>query len=147
MPVLLGNYDPTSQNVSIGGVIIDGFADGTFIKAARNQDTWTFQPSNSGGGARSRNPDKSGTIEFTLHAGSPSNAYLSTLARTDELAGTGVVDCLVADRTTAQASVGAAQAWVKKIPDFERQKEIGEITWVVECLELNIMHDGLVPVT
>lgn len=147
MPVLLGNYDPTQQNVSLGGVIIDGFADGTFIKASRNQDTWTYQPSNSGGGARSRNPDKSGTIEFTLHAASPSNSYLSTLCRTDELAGTGVTDCQVNDRTTAQASVAAAQAWIKKPADFERQKELGEITWVVECAELVITHDGLIPVT
>jgi hypothetical protein len=136
MPLLLGNYDPALMNVVVGGVIIDGYADGTFIKASRNQDLWSYQPSNSGGGSRSRNPDRSGRIEFTLHAGSPSNAYLGTLCRTDELLGTGVVETQVKDRSTAAAAVDAAQSWIVKMADFERQKEVGEINWVIETNEL-----------
>ena len=143
--MLLGSYDPTRQNVVFGDVPIDGFADGTFIKVSRNQDTWTYQPGNSGKGARSRNPDKSGRFEFTLHAGSPSNAYLSSIARTDELLATGIGSCQVKDRTTLSAKCFAQQAWVIKPPDWERQKTIGEITWIIETDEVDVTHDGLVP--
>lgn len=146
MSLQLGNYSPETNNLTVGGVIIDGYAPDTFIKASRNQDTWTYKASNSGGGARSRNPDKSGTIEITLHNGSPSNAYLSSLCRTDELLGTGVVETQVVDRSTAQASVMAAKSWIKKTGDFERGTEVGTTTWIIETDDLDIIHDGLVPV-
>ena len=147
MPVVLGTYDPSQQTIVFNGTIIDGYADDTFIKVSRNEDTFMFKPSNSGGGARSRNPNRSGRFEFTLHGGSPSNAYLSTLARTDELAGTGVGECLVVDRNTAAASCFGAQAWIVKPADFERQKEIGNVSWVIESVDVFIQHDGLVPLS
>jgi hypothetical protein len=147
MAVQLGNYDPTQQAVIFNGVIIDGYADDTFIKVTRNEDTWMFKPSNSGGGARSRNPNRSGRFEFTLHSGSPSNAYLSTIARTDELAGTGVGECQVSDRNTTGAKCFAAQAWVVKPADYERQKEVGNITWIIEGVDVEITHVGLTPLT
>ncbi len=153
MAVQLGNYDPTQQVIVFNGVIIDGYADDTFIKVSRNEDTWMFKPSNSGGGARARNPNRSGKFEFTLHGGSPSNAYLSTIARTDELAGTGVGECSVVDRTSTGSSSGggagafAAQAWVVKPADYERQKEVGNVTWTIEAVDVNIIHTGLQPLT
>lgn len=145
MSVLLGSYDPTQVNIVFAGVIIDGFAPDTFVKATRNEDTWTFQPSNSGGGGRSRNPNKSGRFEFTLHAASPSNGYLSTIARTDELTATGIGECQVKDRTSLNSKCFAQQAWVIKPADFERQKELGAITWIIETPEISIDHDGIVP--
>ncbi len=146
MPQLpLGTYDPTKVNISFGGVTVDGFAEGTFIKATRNNDAWAWKGSNSGGGGRSRNPDKSGRLEFTLHAQSPSNGYLTQIARLDELTGTGVRSCAVKDRTSFTSNCFAGKAWIEKIPDFERGREIGEVTWILECDELDIYHDGSIP--
>lgn len=144
-PLLLGTYDPTEQDLIFNGVIITGFAEGTFIKAMRNEPGWSFKPSNSGGGARCRNPNKSGRLEFTLHQGSPSNGVLSAFATADELTAEGVGEALVKDRSTSAAKVTAQNAWVVQIPDYERGKETGDITWIIETDEINIGHDGLTP--
>lgn len=138
------SYDPTEVTMSFNGLTIDGYGAGTFIKAARNKDGWTLQMGNSGTGARSRDPDQSGTIEFTLLVSSPANALLSQIAILDELRGSGVGNVLVKDRGTATAQVKAQNAWVKKHPDWERQKEVGEVTWILETDKLQITHDGLI---
>lgn len=138
------SYDPTEQNIAFNGQVIDGYAPGTFIKVSRNEDGWTYQPSNSGGGARSRNPNKSGRYEFTLLASSPSNGVLSAFAIADELAGSGVGEVQVKDRSTAAARCWSQNGWIVKIPDFERAKELGEITWIIESDLVNIVHDGVI---
>lgn len=146
-PLSLGTYDPTEQDVIFNGVLIDGFAPGTFVKVSRNEDGWSFQPSNSGGGARSRNPNRSGRFEFTLLAASPSNAVLSAFADADELTGEGVGEVLVKDRSTSAAKCQAQNGWIVKYPDYERAKETGEITWIIESDSIVIAHDGLIPNT
>jgi hypothetical protein len=138
------SYDPSKQSVTFNSIKIEGFAKGTFIKVARNQDTWTYQPNNSGGGARSRNPDKSGTFEFTLQSAHPVNAALSAIARRDELAGEGVGEAFVKDRTSAASYCQAANAWIRKPPDWERQDEVGNQTWIIEAQEVDIFHDGTI---
>lgn len=145
MAVPLGSYDPQECNIAFNGLIIDGFGAGTFIKVSRNEDAYTFQPSNSGGGARSRNPNKSGRFEFTLLAASPSNALLSAIAQADEIRGEGIGECQVKDRSTASAKCSSQNAWIVKIPDWERAKEVGEVTWIIEADQVDIVHDGLVP--
>lgn len=136
------SYDPTKQTAIFNSITLKGFAKGTFIKASRNQDTWTYQPNNSGGGARSRNPDKSGTVEFTIQQSSPTNAALSAIARRDEQTGEGVGEIMVKDRTTALSKVKGANAWIRKPADWERQDEVGNQTWIIECDDLDIFHDG-----
>jgi hypothetical protein len=138
------SYDPTEVTIVFAGQQIDGYGPGTFIKVSRNEDTWSFQPSLSGSGARSRNPNKSGRFEFTLLAASPSNAFLSSMIEADEFNGTGVGECQVKDRGTDDAKCAAQNAWVVKTADFERGKEVGEITWVIETDEVEIVHDGLI---
>ncbi len=138
------SYDPKQQTVVFNGVTIDGFAPGTFIKVSRDEDTYSYQPSNSGGGARSRNPNKAGKFEFTLLGHSPANGLLTAIARRDELTGEGVGEAFVKDRTTAAAYCQAANAWIVKPPDYERQKELGEVTWQIQAMEVDIFHDGLI---
>lgn len=138
------SYDPTEVSLVYNGQIIDGYGPGTFIKAMRNQDTWTLQMGNSGSGARSRNPDKSGRLEFTLLTSSPSNAILMAFALADELRGEGVGECQVKDRGTELGKCSAQNAWIVKPPDWERGKEVGEVTWVIETDSLEMYHDGLI---
>ena len=140
------SYDPTQQSVVFDNIPIDGFGPDTFIKVSRDEDTWSYQPSNSGGGARSRNPNKGGKFEFTLLASSPANAALSAIARKDELTGQGVGNAYVKDRTTANAYCKAQNAWIIKPPDYERQKELGAITWTIQSDSVDIYHDGLIDV-
>ena len=137
-------YDPKNVTVTFNSTLVDGFGPDTIIKATRNQDGWTYQPSNSGRGARSRNPDKSGRIEITLGNHSAANALLWAIAEADELTGEGVGEVLIKDRSTSTAQVQAENAWIMKLPDWERAKEAGVTTWILETDELNITHDGLI---
>lgn len=137
-------YDPKQQTLVFNGIKLDGFAKGTFIKVSRDEDTFTYQPNNSGGGARSRNPNKAGKFEFTLQRASPSNAALMAIAVADELRGEGVGEAFVKDRTSDSAYCQAANAWVVKPPDYERENEVGDITWVIQAQEVDIRHSGTV---
>lgn len=140
------SYDPTQQTIVFDNVLLDGYGPDTFIKVSRDEDTWSYQPSNSGRGARSRNPNKAGKFEFTLLASSPSNALLSAIARADELTGAGVGNVFVKDRTTAAAYCKAQNGWIVKPPDYERQKELGAITWVIQTDQVDIFHDGTIDI-
>lgn len=140
-----GTYDPEKVDVVFNGTPIDGFGPGTFIKVSRNEDGWSFQPSNSGGGARSRNPNRSGRFEFTLLAASPSNGFLNAFAVADELTGEGVGEVYVRDRSSLAAECSAQNGWIVKFPDYERAKETGEVTWVIESDDVNMSHGGLIP--
>jgi hypothetical protein len=138
------SYDPTEVVIVFNGAIIDGYGPDSIIKASRNNDTWTLQMGNSGSGARSRNPDKSGKVEFTLLTSSPANAVLSAFVVADELRGEGVGEFQVKDRSTSVAKCSAENAWIVKPPDWERAKEVGTITWTLESDLLNIDHDGVI---
>lgn len=140
----IATYDPRKVTVTFNGQIIDGFGPDSFVKVSRDNDGWTYQPSNSGGGARSRNPDKSGTIEITLLNKSAANAILSAFAVADELTGEGVGEFQVKDRSTLAALCSARNAWIRKIPDWERAKEVGVTVWLIGTDEVNIVHDGLI---
>jgi hypothetical protein len=137
-------YDPTEVTISYNSTPIDGFGPGTFIKVNRNVDAYTLQMGNSGSGARSKSPDKSGTIEITLLMSSPANGLLSAIQQLDELSGEGVGEFLVKDRSTAAAKCQAQNAWIKKPPDWDRGKEVGEVTWVLESDNIDILHDGTI---
>ena len=71
---------------------------------------------------------------------------LSAIARSDELNGDGVGTAYVKDRTTAAAYCKAQNAWIVKPPDYERQKELGAITWVIQSDSVDIYHDGTIDV-
>jgi sulfate transport system permease protein len=45
----------------------------------------------------------------------------------------------------ALTTVFAQNGWIVKYPDWERAKEMGEVTWVIECDDINIFHAGLIP--
>jgi hypothetical protein len=138
-------YDPTEVSVIFNGVQITGFASDTFVEASRSEDGWTYQPSNSpGGGSRSRNPNKSGVVVITIKDDSPSMALLTAIANADELRGEGVGELMVKDRATATGKVKAQNAWIQKIPDWKRAKEVGTTAWSIFADELFIDHDGVI---
>lgn len=149
LPQILGTYDPTMQDIVFKGVTITGYADGTMITASRNEPAWTFKPSNSGGGARCRNPNKSGKFVFTLHQASPSNGVLSAFAALDEESAEGVGDVLVKDRSTGNdaAKATAQNGWVVQQATYQRSKETDDITWTIETDEILITHAGLLAQT
>lgn len=138
-------YDPTKVTLSILGNTITGYAPDSFVKVSRAEDGFMLTIGADGRGARTRNANKSGQIEITLLAASVSNDVLSALAVLDELTGQGVGPALIKDSSSLLSVAAAQNSWIKKIPDLERAKELGNVTWVIETDHIDIFNSGTIP--
>jgi hypothetical protein len=135
-------YDPGKYTLIVGGAIIGGFADGTFIKAGRTTDTFKMHIGTDGTAARVRSRDKSGKYTVTLLQTSPSNEILSALAITDELTGAGVVPVLLKDGN-GTTTVASLEAWVMKPAEVDLGKDLGNREWVIEAGDMDIFNGGV----
>lgn len=134
-------YDPKEFSVIVGGHIVGGYDDGTFIKASRNNDAWSVKVGADGEGARAKSNDKSGTLEITLLQTSASNDVLSGFALADELNNGGQVPVLIKD-SNGTTVVAAETAWIKKMADVEGSKEVGNRVWILETDSLTMLVGG-----
>lgn len=135
-------YDPKNVKCIMFGAPAVGFADGSFIKVSRNEDTFTLMVGADGETVRTRSRNKSGTIELTLLASSDFNDVLSKAMLLDEQTGAGVGPFLLQEigGTTVLA---AGNTWVKKAPDVEYGKEHPNRTWVLEADSIEFHVGGI----
>lgn len=134
-------FDPKQVSMIVGGKIMSGFADGTFIKLSRNEQAFNLKVGVDGEGTRVKNNNRSGKVEITLMQSSSSNDDLSGFAAADEASATGAVPILFKDgsgRTIASAATG----WVQKYPDTEFAKEATTRNWMLETDELILFIGG-----
>lgn len=143
MALELHTYDPLQVVLVFKGLRIQGFADGTFIKVERSQDTWSDQVGADGQMTRVRTRDQSGTITITLVAASQSNRDLALLAQEDEDFGTGVGTASVRDLNGLDLHKGES-GWIKKPPPAEYGKEAGNREWVIRIQKLQTFSGGSV---
>lgn len=134
-------YNPKKVAVIAGGFLMNGFADGTFVKVAFNNDQWTLQMGADGEGTRSKSNDFSAQVEITLMQSSDSNSILQGFWSSDSLSDSGVFPLLIKDNSGRSLFV-AEQAWVKKQPDAEFAKEAGPRVWVLETDKLIPFEGG-----
>jgi hypothetical protein len=124
-------YDPSQVAFNVGGQDTTGFAEGTFIKVARNKEAFTTVVGSDGEVTRVKSVDLSGTITVTLQQSSPSNDYFSSLATADERTSTGAIPLYMKDSngtTVVKCKVG----WVKKKPDSEFSNTNSTREWIFE---------------
>lgn len=145
VPSVVATYQPDLVTVAFNGVPLTGYAPGTFITAARNNDTWAIQVGSGGDATRAKSGDKSGRVTLTLLATSLSNGVLSGFAQVDERSGLGVGALLVKDLGGADV-VTAGTAWIVKPPDLEKANEGSTREWVFETQNLEIIAGGTPPV-
>ena len=143
MPVL--TYDPNKITVVVGGKLMSGFAEDTFVKMGRDEDMWSKVIGVDGVGSRAKTNNYGGYIELTLMHTSPSNAILQALATADEQNGSGAVPAIVRDNQGSTLGT-AVTVWVKKIPDVEYGKSVGNRVWTLDTdnLQLAIGGNGVV---
>lgn len=137
----MATYDPTQVSLVVGTNVLVGFAEGTFVKASRNNDGYMLKKSTDGRTTRVKNADHSGRFEFTLQNSSPSNDVLAALAQLDEDTGQGVVQCMVKDGSGTARALGA-QSWVLKQGDLVRGKDLEDVTWIIETGDITILPGG-----
>lgn len=134
-------YDPSKVIINIGGFPISGFADGSFIVAQRENDSFTKVAGADGVVSRAKSSDKSGNIALTLAQTSPSNDILSTLLTADELTGAGVIPVILKDMS-GRTTMIAANGWIRKPANAEFGKEITNREWMIDIAEFNIFVGG-----
>lgn len=133
-------YSAKDHTLNYGGVDITGLADDFFV-AARDEDAFTKIISADGEATRSKNANKGGTITITLKNSSSSNDLLTAKALADEAVGAGVSTFILADNFGTTVVAGA-ECWVKKLPDVNRGKEVGDSVWVIDCASLVMIPGG-----
>lgn len=134
-------YDPKKFILNVGGIPIGGYADGTFINLARNEDAYTTHVGADGEVARAKSNNKTAALTITLAQTSDSNDVLSALANLDERANAGVVPAILKEiggNTTAFSGT----CWVRKMAPIERGKEIANTEWILDMAESNIFVGG-----
>lgn len=137
----LKTYDPKKVVCVVGGAIISGYADGSFISCERNMDTYSRVVGADGETTRVRSNDKSGKITITLQASSDSNTIMSGFAIADEVSNRGVIPVLIQD-TLGTTLVTATRAWVTKMANIEQSKEMTTRAWILETDEIVMFAGG-----
>ena len=137
----LKTYDPKAISLIVGGRVITGFEDGTFVLVSRESDSFADKAGAFGDVSRSYSNDKRGNITVTLMQTHPDNEYLSGLNTADELSGSGLVNVLVRD-AKGNSIYESAEAWILKPADAEFAKEAGAREYVLRCAELLMLSGG-----
>lgn len=138
-------YDPTKMVVTVGGVIVSGFADGDFITAKRDEDLYMKRVGADGHVARARNANKAGTIEIKLLQTSPAVNELAALVALDNFLFDGdiLLPIAIVNPGTGAEVVATTQAWLKTPPEMVFGKEVSDRTFVFDCADLKLSLAGL----
>lgn len=138
------NWDPGRFVVVVNGVQIQGYADGTFIKASRNVPSFSTKTGADGLVVRTKSRNRTGKLVITLMQSSPSNDYLAGLVAVDEAtdgASPSVGPSLVKDLNgTTFGTMG--NSWVMQPADLERGSDSGNVEWTIEGDALALFTGG-----
>ena len=139
MPVR--TYDPKLVILTVGGIPLSGYADGTFISIERSSETFTKISGADGFVSRAKSNDRSGALTVTLAQTSPANDILQAIARQDELTNTGVVPVMCKD-LSGRSTFFSANGWIQKPPTAEFSKEVSNREWVIDLADLDMNFGG-----
>ena len=134
-------YDPGKIIILFRGKQILGFADGTFVKEMRAEESFKNKAGANGDVVRTRNRNKMGSVTVTLQSTSLSNDDLSSALALDELSGTGAGALLVKD-LLGNSLIQAEKAWVQKPADAPFGDDAENREWTLDCGEINIFNGG-----
>lgn len=131
-----GTYSAEQVIVTVGGVIVSGFADGDFITAKYDEDRYGMMTGADGEVGRTKTASRTGTIEIMLAHTSLANTELSALFNLSLIGGIdGPIPVGVAD-LSGRGLVTASKCWIKTAPDWTRGKDIVENTWTLQAADL-----------
>jgi len=139
----LGVYDPADVLFVFAGIPISGYADGTFVTAERNNDSFNLNVGSNGDATRAKSNDKSGVVTFTLIQSSASNAALSAILAIDENtpSGDGIGPILIKDGQ-GDTLIAAETAWLRKPANVTYAREAETREWVLETDNLQMFVGG-----
>ena len=139
----LGNYDPKNIQIIFGPHEVKGYADGTFVTAENDEDSFGLANGADGDACRVKSNNNSGTVNITLLQSSASNAFLSAQAELDKATpnGDGIQPLLIRDGNGLTLVV-ADRAWIQKSANVEFSKEVTGREWPIRSHDLKIFNGG-----
>jgi len=137
-----GTYAADKVIVTVGGVIVSGFADGDFLTASYEDDRYFPKVGSDGGVGIARNASRLGTIAITLSATSAANDALSALFNLDALAGVAVTLPIGVADLSGRTLLAAGNAWLQVTPEVTFGREIGDREWTFGCADLVLYTGG-----
>lgn len=130
-------YSPANVSCIAGGPTVRGYAPETMIRVKYTQEQAGMEIGCDGDGMHYDILDASGTIEIDLHLSSPTNDIFQTYATSKA-----IFRFLVKDSTTLAGLCATNSAKIQKVPDWERGKAPGFLTWIIQFTSGKINHSG-----
>ena len=137
----LSTYDSSKVAVIIGGAIMEGFADGTFVNVERDEDSFSKITGVDGRTSRARTGNRAGKITITLQQTSPSNNILTGFVEEDEISSNAIKPILIKDGLGSTV-IASGAGWVLKPANVEYGKEISNREWIIDCADLKMLVGG-----
>lgn len=135
-------YSPSDWMISVFGIPLVGFKDGTFLKVTRNAPSAKMTAGSQGDVVITRVLDKTGKVEITLQRESLSNQKLSAvlaLWESGQVGGTGAFFCKNINSTSAAS---AAVSVIEKQPDMEAAADPSAIVWTILLDDVTMFNGG-----
>jgi len=130
-------YDPKKVSVSVGGVPVRAFADGSMVQQEYSVDKRSLHIGTDGNGRHIKSADESGTITVRISSYSPSNPLLLALDAADEPFPIAVTD------TSSNADLFFAESCtLRKIPNFEKADTEVPLEWIFQYTKGETVHSG-----
>lgn len=134
-------FDPKSVIITIGGVPMSGYADGTFLEITADNAQFTKVIGADGYATRVKSNNYGGVMTLTLSQSSPSNDVLSGFLALDRAANRGVVPILIKDMSGSTV-IFSATGWIQQFPDIAFGNEINNRAWTIDLTDIDILVGG-----
>ncbi|MEY4579823.1 MAG: hypothetical protein RL701_4526 [Pseudomonadota bacterium] len=140
----LATYSSDLILITVGGVDLDGYADGSYVTITRTTDAFSSVVGSNGSVVRSKNNDNRHRITIRLLQTSSSNDVLSAISNLDqsESNGAGIFNLSIRDIGTGRARYEAASAWIAKEPDVTYDRTAQPREWTLETDTLRRFDAG-----
>jgi hypothetical protein len=137
----VATYDPAYVKMTWNAIPILGYADGTFVKVVGSADRFVKMVGADGEVARGKTNDTTREVTITLLFTSPVNLLLSAQLLLDTTVNGGMGPMTIED-LLGGVLFFAPQAWIKKAPDWERGKTVGNIEWIFDTGQIAVETYG-----
>lgn len=127
-------YNPKMITISLGGHIVSGYADDSFVSIEPKGEGMTSKTGCDGEIVRSTSPDKTYVVKISLLQTSDTNAYLQRMQIVDADTGLGMFPIEVKDLRGSFLFFSAA-AWVSKPASRSYGKEATNREWELHTAE------------
>ena len=133
--------DPKNVIVTIDGIPMSGYADGTFLEITADTQQFTKVVGADGTTTRVKSNNYGGVLTLTLSQSSPSNDVLSGLLNADRAANLGIFPILIKD-LSGTTLIFSATGWIQQFPDSAWGTDINNRAWSIDLADIDILIGG-----